>query len=354
MKHISVFLILATLPFLTTSQENVKYFKWYTYNKKGIPTGIDNISEETAKDTICYKFTYNENNKPIKNEHLKNILYGNKYEAAITTYKYDKKGNLTKECNYSTNKKWKEDYFGIAIKRYKYDDKGNKIEESYYGTDKKLKENIGAAICRWKYDDKENKIEESYYGTDKKLKGNRIIEDRYTDIAIYRWKYDDKGYIIEKSRYDANEKLIENKEGIAICRWKYDENGKEIETSYYGADENLKEKICYKYDKYGIITEIYEADKKLKICYKYDDKGKLIEESFYNVPENLEDSIAIRCWKFDDKRNIIEASHYGTDGKLKGNREGIAIYRFKYYDNGRKTERSSYDANEKLIKTEIY
>ncbi len=202
MKHILIIVGFAFIPYFGISQQNVRYFKNINIDKTA---GNDSLSEEAAKNTNCYRITYNENNKPLKIEYLKNFKLS--------------------ENN------------GIALYIWKYDNKGNPVERSCYGIDNKLKEGTnGIAITRWKYDDKGNKTEKSCYGADEKLK-----EGKYSEIAISRYKYDEKGTMTEESCYGADEKLKgDSYTGAAIYRFKYNDKGEQEEISYYGTDETLK------------------------------------------------------------------------------------------------------------------
>ncbi len=272
--------LVIVLAFFANGQENIKYFRYFDYDKKSNSfIGKDSINEKTAKDTMCFRFTFNKYNKPEKIELLDKFkLFNNEISPAIVRYKYDIQGNNIEVSYYGANEKLKE-MLGFAIIRYKYDTHGNIIETSFYGADEKLKENNGVPIYRHKYDDKGNKIEESHYGADNKLK-----EDK-RGIAIGRFKYDDKGNLIELSHYGIDEKLKENDLGFAIIRYKYDSKGNKIEESTYDADEKLKE----------------------------NDLG-----------------YAIIRWKYDDNGKLKEVPHYGADGKQikPSNNDSLRVYTF--------------------------
>ncbi len=141
MKTHLIILILSFAPFCAKSQKTVKYFKDYTFNEKGIISGKDSIGKEEAINTMCYRFTYNKNYKPVKVEYfVKNKLSEDEDGIAFRCYKYNHKDELTETSQHGADGKLKNSKTrGDAKFRFKYNKKGVLIKRKLYGTDGKLK-----------------------------------------------------------------------------------------------------------------------------------------------------------------------------------------------------------------------
>ena len=82
---------------------------------------------------------------------------------AIIKYKYDKKGNITKQSHLDSLRNPSVDNLGVSIYKFKYDKNNNKIYQGHFGKDGKLmltNNNILHTEWFWKYT-KDNKLKKT-------------------------------------------------------------------------------------------------------------------------------------------------------------------------------------------------
>ena len=72
---------------------------------------------------------------------------------------------------------------------------------------------------------------------------------------------------------------------------------------------------------------------------------------FNNLSERIHNKkeVCLTNYEYDEYGNLIELRFYGVDEQLKGDENGIAIYRNKYDEYGNKTETKQYDKNEQKM-----
>jgi|GEM_PF-4435340 len=290
-----------------------------------------------------------------KSGNLRNLRIGSYYSYfddysryAIVRYKYDGQGNRIEETFYDFDGELKCLQNCVAIIRYEYGEYGNLVKESHHDTDGQLIEDkLHTAMIRWKYDDRGNVLEESYFGDDGKLK--KIKSDKYAKIM---YKYDEQGNMTDKSYYGLDNWSDEDYCIYSVYKWKYDVKGNMIEESRFDADGSLILKGEYKYDEQNNNVEkiYYNAEGRLVCISRYDDIGNRIESVHYD-DEYVEESrgIAIYRWKYDEQGNLIEESYYGPDGQLKEFYLGYAKKCYEYDEQGNRIETRYYGADDKLF-----
>lgn len=197
----------------------------------------------------------------------------------------------------------------------KYDKKGNRLEERHYN---EYDEQEGELTSRlvYKYKRKKNHVERTIYDQYKKLiekalfdENNARIEDEdYSYGLNMRWrtvnKYDETQKIIEETRY-ANDSLCDK------IIYKYDEKGNLTEESHSDPEFRWNtQKFVNKYDENGNRIEVYEYDKdgvlESHTVYKYDDNKKCIDESVFDSEGTLCSQLISR---YNDAGKKIESMH---------------------------------------------
>ncbi len=114
-------------------------------------------------------------------------------------------------------------------------------------------------------------------------------------------------------------------------------------------DDNLKTAVIKQDDEYGTektlslnTTDTHNAEgigahssiSRYKL--QYDDRGLVVKKQYagyQNVDVTDEDMIHGIVYKYDEKKRVIELGYIGLDGKIRGNKNGLAIKTFEYDEN---------------------
>ena len=152
------------------------------------------------------------------------------------------------------------------------------------------------------------------------------INSRFSDVFYY---YCDNGKIDYKKVYDEYGKLlykIDYDENFKVAMFKYDDE--------HGTAKRLLSNT----------TELYnvndsERSSITRYLLSYDEDGHLLRIEYAsgedNTPVGDSENIYGQAYSYDDKGRIIEIRFLGQDGKVRGNKIGLAIKQYEYdkYDN---------------------
>jgi hypothetical protein len=244
---------------------------------------------------------------------------------AISTFKYDSKGNKTEVLKYASDDKDKSKIilnYSISIK---YDSKGNKTMETGFNGVEDFK-NI------YNYN-REGKLAEINFFLRKRLDEKRVVvntDDKATNMKILdgygsqkymlRYKYNNAGKVIEETRIE-NDNTISQR-----ILYGYDNNNNLINETKY-INEKLIQKLTYTYNSNGQISEISrETPKEGKYVinrYIYDDNG-LLKEFYWREDNNSEFSKNSYTYDSNGLCKTID-SYYG---KYKQQVLSVNIYTF--------------------------
>jgi len=327
-----------------------EYEKWSYFDKDGLPTkekdfySIRILREPSTR--IVSWFGYNKCNKLIEDK------------SGVCQYKrlLDKNGRKLEELRFDRLGNRIEDNEGVYTLRFKYDDNGNLIELSNYDTSNNLhNRKSGYATIRYKYNSRGNDLEEAYFDS-----WGTPVSGPWCS-CLRRTSYDDRSNRIEISYYDVQGKLM-SCWGTAIQRWRWDKD-KMVGSWQFDKDSNLIEGTLHKYDDKGqkFESRYIGADSQLVIDqltnvaiikYKYDSFGNEIEQSQYGIddlPTRNSSGFFIEESKYDDDGRVVERSFRDVDSQLIEDSEGVAKYRFKYWqDSLRYEKRMFYGADDQL------
>ena len=227
---------------------------------------------------------------------------------AITTYEYDKLGNIVEEKNFDRNRKPALTKFGHFSKKIDFDAYGNKIGVSYFDIDNKpVIIWYGFAVSEHKYDKFGNCISSAYYSDSEKQK----LCDTSYGYAYIEYEYDDKGNEIYQKRYNSKKEPLEP---FCIIKKEYDDNNNVTKISYF--DKNNKLAKC--------------GDNYAQVRYEYNEYGQVIKEEFFD--ETLQHALlhetieladiweffyyAIVYYEYDTHKNLIKKTFYDNNAVL--------------------------------------
>lgn len=152
---------------------------------------------------------------------------------------------------------------------------------------------------------------------------------RYSDVLYY---YSDNGNVDYKKVYDAYGKLlykIDYDENMKVAMFKYDDEhgtAKRLSsntTQLFNVDDNERSSIT-------------------RYLLTYDDNGLLQKVEYASGEDNAQvgdaENIYGQAYSYDKKGRITEVRFLGQDGKVRGNRIGLAIKRYEYDDDDNWTQ----------------
>ncbi len=231
------------------------------------------------------------------------------------TFKYNYKGSLIEENNYSL-------IYGHVRYKFKYNSKGVLIQCDDCHPDII---NSNKSKTTYKYDEKGKIIELNNY--------NMPNED--LDFTI-KYERNSKGYLIEKSLYLSDGSLERN------YVFKYDSKGNLIEKNKYNYEHGSYEHLQYIYDSQLFLIEknSYNLDGFLleKIIYKRDNIGNLIEKISHDSYGKIIEKFNYK-YEFDDKNNWIIKFII-----QRGKRKKVEIRKIVYYGDKDENDYPDWDS----------
>ncbi|MBA3284365.1 MAG: hypothetical protein H0U27_04815 [Nitrosopumilus sp.] len=275
-------------------------------------------------------------------------------EFLFSEIKYNEKGNIIEESNYTSENRLEEK------RTYKYDENGKLIEETVLHAAEDFEEK--RKIIR---DEKGHSIEEIREypdGTTEKTIIKRDDNENITEIIVLDedgeqesrqlFKYDDKnnlkshvkldmdGEVIEATECECDEhgniiakKEILPEEGIEISsETEYDEQGRELRSTAYNEKGQKISEVEIVYDEKGNHIEtiskdyINRADSR-RITFSYDDKN-CIEERVMTLNDELLRQVN---YCYDDNGNLIEEESLQPDYSKGGKQAYKKKYEYEYY-----------------------
>lgn len=162
------------------------------------------------------------------------------------------------------------------------------------------------------------------------------INSRFTDVYYY---YSDNGKVDYKKVYDAYGKLlykIDYDENMKVAMFKYDDE--------HGTAKRLSSNTTQLYN----INE-GERSSITRYLLSYNDEGLLQKVEYAsgedNTPVGDAENIYGQEYSYDTKGRIIENRFLGQDGKIRGNKIGLAIKQYVYDEDDNWTQVMYLSAN---------
>ena len=155
------------------------------------------------------------------------------------------------------------------------------------------------------------------------------LNSRFTDVYYY---YSDNGKVDYKKVYNQYGKLlykIDYDENMKVAMFKHDDE--------HGTAKRLVSNTTQLYD-------VNERDRSSITRYllTYDDEGLLQKMEYAsgedNTPVGDADNIYGQAYSYDKKGRVTEVRFLGQDGKVRGNKIGLAVKQFEYDDDDNWTQ----------------
>lgn len=161
---------------------------------------------------------------------------------------------------------------------------------------------------------------------------------RFTDTYYF---YTDNGQVDYKKVYDPFGKIlykIDYDENLKVAMFKHDDER--------GTAKRLLSNTTQLYD-----VNTLDRSAITRYLLTYDDEGHLLRQEYAtgedNTPVGDADNIYGQEYAYDSKGRVAEVKFLGQDGKVRGNKIGLAIKRYEYDDNDDWTRVSYFSADGK-------
>ena len=241
----------------------------------------------------------------------KEVQKGEMFARTVKTY--NKAGYTTENTEFDT------DNTILQKEVFIFDNKGNKIEELLYDDDGELEQRITI-----KYNSLNLPVKFIYEDDNGKIIQKFVHQYDERDYLVQLTGYDDKGRMSEKSYYT------------------YNQQGNITQYTGFGQFEN--QKIYYKYDLSGKLTEQIFTDTKdnfiEKITFQYENQYKTEKRICLN--ENNQ-TLYSKTYIYDDYNNLLEFIHVDKDGQIVEKQQ----FAYKYGKNNNWIQQISYTGVEK-------
>lgn len=169
--------------------------------------------------------------------------------------------------------------------------------------------------------------------------GHRDTEhtnSRYTDVYYY---YSDNGKLDYKKVYDAYGKLlykIDYDENMKVAMFKYDDE--------HGTAKRLLSNTTQ-------LVDVNDSERSsiTRQLLTYDKEGRLLKIEYAsgedNTPVGDAENIYGQAFTYDEKGRVTEIRFLGHDGKVRGNKLGLAIKQYEYNEDDDWTQVKYLSAN---------
>ena len=329
--------------------------------------------DNTATKTVSVFYTYDDNERLIKEEEQTVYSSPAKTINKIKEYYYTKFGAISKTETYVRQDM---EVLGKEVEEFFYDDKGNQIKTCKYNTfdtsskfytEREINEK-GQTLLE--YDNLgENKTQYLY-------NGNKVVGEKLPNESVFAIEKDDEGNVlaISNTADDSEENstskvykygnLVEVRSGNNVINYEYDGKGRKtkvllngvaIKTIVYAdnveIDGVVRDKITITDGQNNVTEEIYDKEGKLlkttkgenSVTYTYNANGDIIAEN---------DSLSYSKNYYYDYENRYTNYYYGNNGGQSYSRDsygrinkktvafnnamtGGAVYNYTYAEDAR-------------------
>ncbi|MGD8717331.1 MAG: hypothetical protein PVH29_00785 [Candidatus Zixiibacteriota bacterium] len=352
-------LIMAALAAQAGAQgESVKYFRHVTVDGRYDIVGMNEIPEERATGINCYRFIYDEAERPTEIVLIKGgrpspgSYFGEKVASAKIAYGE----GFERRLYYNAAGIRVPDAGEVFGRAFKLDANGYRVSMTNRDSQNRpAYDNAGVVRYDWEVDGK----------------GRRTTEKRFDKVGIQfedqlgryesRWEYGETDYPTRVSYYGEEGKLSEDEFGTAVEEFAYDAAGRLIETRYLGEKRKprCRRGIIPSYEfwdyfvtrrrnlEYAVERREYDKDGYLTAVSYFDEKG--------NPAEREDTGTAVERYTYDERGNLIKVSYCGKNGNpTKSKLDGACAVKntfgpygdaitTEYYDaKGKPTNRSEY------------
>lgn len=325
-------------PAKTEADSNVKYFRSIQFSETpwDIEKGLRSLTAEEAKTVNNYKFTTNENGQLASVEYNRNgvLLDYSSIGAAKVTYTYEGKKQIKRFFN-EKNEPAKNG--GASVYEYILDESGMRTALRFLDENNAPVENRNKIhYFEWnKLPD--GMIRELRYN----LAGESVVMNEFCPFYELRFTYDENGYVTRMANYQADT--------LYNCTA---ENCGDIGVSYF-LFENSKDGDLLQFSVHntaGQLSNLYWGwAKRVNVV---DANGYIVETTQYDQDNEFlgGKSLPIIKSEYDEHGALVKRISMDKDKNIANNPgDGVAITKYTYDAEGRRTETLKYDKDEVLV-----
>jgi len=318
--------------------DNVKYYRSIQFSETPWDTekGTHPITAEEAKTVNNYKFTYNENGTLASVEYNRNnvLLDYSSIGAARVTYTYE--GN--KQIKRFFNEKGEAaKNGGASVYDYTLDESGMRIALNFLDENNVQVENRNKINnFKWKMLP-DGMLQELRYN----LAGESVVMNEFCPFYELRFTYDANGYITRMANYQADT-LYNCTAG----------NCGDIGVSYFLFENNAAGDLLSfsVHNASGQSSNLFWGwSKRLNVV---DQNGNVIETTQFDQDNEYlgGKSLPIIKSEYDEHGALVKRISMDKDKNIENNpADGVAITKFIYDEQGRRTETQKFDKAEVLV-----
>jgi hypothetical protein len=325
----------------TDDQDNVKFYRNIQFSETpwDLEKGTHPITAAEAKTINNYKFTFNENSQLATVEYNRNnILLGySSFGAAKITYTYEGDKQLKRffdEKNEPTKNS------GASIFEYTLNDSGMRISMRYLDEKGNPVENRNK-VHHFKWTKlPDEMIQEVRFN----LAGENVVMNQFCPFYELRFSYDKNGFVVRMANYQADT--------LYNCTA---ENCGEIGVSYF-LFENNKDGDLLNFSVHntaGQLSNLYWGwAKRINVV---DENGYVLESTQFDQDNEYlgGKNVPVTQSVYDEHGALIKQVSMDKNKNIVNNSGGVAIVRYKYDEQGHRTETLQYDKNEVPVEKKV-
>jgi hypothetical protein len=319
-------------------ETGVKYFRNLQFSETpyDIEKGTHQISADEAKTINSYKFTYDDSDRLISVEYVRNNVlldYSSMGNVSKIVYKYEGDKAIK---NYFNKDNEQIESSGVYTAEYTLNEKGIRTGLKFYGKDGTPIENRNQ-IHSWTWSIlPDGMVRELRYN----LANEEVVMNPFCPFYELRFTYNEKGYVTRMANYEADTLYNCTAEncgdiGVSYFLFEPNEHGDLLSFSVFnvtGQMSNLYSgwsKRINKFDENGYVleTEVYDQDNEYVSGnsvpvrqYSYDKHGAVTEiknmDENRNVINNPGNGVAVTAYKYDESGHRIETLLFDKDGAV--------------------------------------
>jgi hypothetical protein len=327
-------------PAKTAADSNVKYYRGVQFSETPWDTekGSRELTAEEAKTINNYKFTYNESKQLVSIEYNRNnvLLDYSSIGAAKVTYTYEGDKQIKRFFN-EKNESVKNG--GASVFEYTVNESGIRVGLRF------LDENNAPIENRNKvHNFKWNKLPDGMIQEVRfNLAGESTVMNEFCPFYELRFTYDENGYVTRMANYQADT--------LYNCTA---ENCGDIGVSYF-LFENNKDGDLLNFSVHntaGQLSNLYWGW--AKRANVVDANGYVLETTQFDQDNEFlgGKNLPISKSEYDEHGALVKRISLDKDKNIANNpADGVAITKYVYDEQGRRTETLKYDKNEVLVVT---
>lgn len=318
----------------------VEYYRNLQFSETpyDIEKGTHPVTAEEAKTVNSYKFTYDNSDRLLSVEFVRNNLllgYSSMQGAAKITYEY-KDGKQIKHFFDKDNAPIESS--GVFAVEYALDPNGNRVGSMFLGKDGSMVENRNKIHSYSWSILPDGMVRELRYN----LAGEEVVMNPFCPFYELRFTYNDKGFTTRMANFKADT--------LYNCTA---ENCGDIGVSYFAFQPNANGDLesFSVFNVTGQMSNLYWGWSKR--ISKYDENGNVLETTLFDQDNEYVGGKLVPVTRnvYDSHGALIEVRNLDKNGNVINSPDnGVAITEYKYDETGHRTETLTFDKDKVPVK----